>query len=113
MKMRATRTPTISPRLSRRTCTQTETRHAAHRDPAWRARALEDLETKTMIRPNWAALEVAESSKHPEMVDRRVVELAAEREQTPFDFMLDLSMEEDLETRFRSVLANNDPDAIA
>jgi N-acyl-D-aspartate/D-glutamate deacylase len=90
-----------------------DARLAAYRDPAWRARALEDLETKTMIRPNWAALEVAESSGHPEMLDRRVVELAAEREQTPFDFVLDLSIEEGLDTRFRSVLANNDPDAIA
>jgi N-acyl-D-amino-acid deacylase len=91
----------------------TDARLAAYRDPAWRARAFEDLETRTMIRPNWGALEVAESSTHPEMVDRRVVDLAAEHDQTPFDFMLDLSMEEHLGTRFRSVLANNDPDAIA
>jgi N-acyl-D-aspartate/D-glutamate deacylase len=90
-----------------------DARLAAYRDPAWRAQALEDLETKTMIRPNWAALEVAESPKHPELIDRRVVELAAERGATPLDFMLDLSMEENLETRFRSVLANNDLDAIA
>jgi N-acyl-D-amino-acid deacylase len=90
-----------------------DARLAAYRDPAWRAQAFEDLETKTMIRPNWGALEVAESGRHPEMIDRRVVDLAAERGQTPFDFMLDLSMEEDLDTRFRSVLANNDPDAIA
>ncbi|MGZ4675727.1 MAG: N-acyl-D-amino-acid deacylase family protein [Acidimicrobiia bacterium] len=90
-----------------------EARLAAYRDPAWRARALEDLDTKTMIRPNWAALEVAESTRHPELIDRRVVELAKERGCTPLDVMLDLSMEEDLETRFRSVLANNDPDAIA
>jgi N-acyl-D-aspartate/D-glutamate deacylase len=90
-----------------------DTRLAAYRDPAWRAKAFEDLETKTMIRPNWGALEVAESTRHPEMIDRRVVDLASERDQTPFDFMLDLSMEENLDTRFRSVLANNDPDAIA
>ena len=32
---------------------------------------------------------------------------------TPFDVMLDLSLEENLETRFSSVLANNDPEAIA
>ncbi len=36
-----------------------------------------------------------------------------ERDCTPFDFMLDLSLEENLETRFTSVLANNDPEAIA
>ncbi len=95
-----------------------EARLAAYRDPAWRRQALEDLDTKTMIRPNWAALEVAESAKHPELIGRRVVELAQERggpshAVTPLDVMLDLAMEEDLDTRFRSVLANNDPDAIA
>jgi N-acyl-D-aspartate/D-glutamate deacylase len=90
-----------------------EQRLRAYRDPDWRERALEDLETRTMIRPNWPALEIAETTRHPEMIDRRVVDLAAERSTTPFDFMLDLSLEEDLDTRFRSVLANNDPDAIA
>src|SRR3954471_13286099 len=113
MNLREPFTFNMAPAFAALMDTDTETRLGAYRDPAWRARALEDLETKTMIRPNWAALEVAESAQHPEMIDRRVVELAAEREQTPFDFMLDLSMEENLETRFRSVLANNDPEAIA
>ena len=90
-----------------------EARLAAYRDPEWRRTALEDLETRTMIRPNWGALEVAESVAHPELVGRRVAELAHERDCTPLDVMLDLAMEEDLDTRFRSVLANNDPDAIA
>src|SRR3954468_17764730 len=113
MNLREPFTFNMAPAFAALMDTDTETRLGAYRDPAWRARALEDLETKTMIRPNWAALEVAESSTHPEMIDRRVVELAAERDQSPFDFMLDLSMEENLETRFRSVLANNDPEAIA
>ena len=90
-----------------------ETRLEAYADPEWRRVALNDLDTKTMIRPNWQALELAESATHPELVGRRVVDLAAERGCTPFDVMLDLALEEDLEPRFRSVLANNDPDAIA
>jgi len=88
-------------------------RLAAYCDPAWRALALDDLETKTVIRPNWPALEVAESARHPELIGRRVVELARERGGTPLDVMIDIALEEDLDTRFRSVLANNDPDAIA
>ena len=90
-------------------------RMAAYRDPAWRARAWEELsgKAKRVIPMNFDALGVAESSKHPELVGRRVVDVADERGCTPFDFMLDLSLEEDLETRFTSVLANNDPDAIA
>ncbi len=90
-----------------------ETRLAAYRDPEWRRTALEDLETRTMIRPNWGALEVAESALHPELIGRRVADLAHERDCTPLDVMLDLALEENLEPRFRSVLANNDPDAIA
>jgi N-acyl-D-aspartate/D-glutamate deacylase len=62
---------------------------------------------------NFDALVVAESSAHPELVDRKVTELATERDCTPLDVMLDLSLDENLETRFWSVLANNDPDAIA
>jgi N-acyl-D-aspartate/D-glutamate deacylase len=113
MNLREPFTFNMAPAFAALMDASTETRLAAYRDPAWRAQALVDLETKTMIRPNWAALEVAESSRHPEMVDRRVVELAGARGARPFDFMLDLAMEEDLDTRFRSVLANNDPEAIA
>ncbi|MBK5287852.1 MAG: amidohydrolase family protein [Acidimicrobiia bacterium] len=85
----------------------------AYRDPDWRRVALEDLDTKTMIRPNWPSIEVAESSAHADLIGRRVVDLAKERQCTPLDVMLDLALTDNLETRFRSVLANNDPDAIA
>ncbi len=90
-----------------------EARIDAYRDPDWRRIALEDLDTKTMIRPNWPSIEVAESEAHPELIGRRVVDLAKERACTPLDVMLDLALTEHLDTRFRSVLANNDPDAIA
>ena len=66
-----------------------------------------------MIPINWAALEVAESAGFPELIGRKVADLAAERDCSPLDAMLDISLADDLETRFRSVLANNDPDAIA
>ncbi|MGZ4803936.1 MAG: amidohydrolase family protein, partial [Acidimicrobiia bacterium] len=82
-------------------------------DPAWRERATADLNNKAFLRPNWDALEVAESTAHPELIDRNVVELAKERGCSPLDVMLDTSLDENLETRFRSVLANNDPEAIA
>jgi N-acyl-D-aspartate/D-glutamate deacylase len=91
-----------------------EERMAAYRDPAWRARAWEELSGRGGALPvNFDALSVAETSTHPELIGRRVVELADERGDTPVDVMLDLSLEENLETRFSSVLANNDPDAIA
>jgi N-acyl-D-aspartate/D-glutamate deacylase len=91
-----------------------ETRLAAYRDPAWRARAWEELAGRRGALPvNFDALAVAESSVHPELIGRKVTDIAQERGVTPLDAMLDLSIDENLETRFTSVLANNDPDAIA
>ena len=54
-----------------------------------------------------------ERRRTPSSIGRKVADVAAERDCTPFDVMLDLSLEENLETRFTSVLANNDPEAIA
>jgi N-acyl-D-aspartate/D-glutamate deacylase len=58
-------------------------------------------------------MSVAESASHPELVDRAVVDLAEERGCTPLDVVLDISLDDDLKARFWSVLANDDPDAIA
>ena len=93
--------------------TSFEQRTAAYRDPAWRARAWDELNGRGVLPPNWASLAVAESTTHPELVGRSLPELAKERDCTPLDVMLDVSLSENLETRFTSVLANNDPDAIA
>jgi N-acyl-D-aspartate/D-glutamate deacylase len=62
---------------------------------------------------NWSSLQVAESSAHPELVGRTVPDVATERGCTPLDVLLDVSLDDALETRFWSVLANNDEEAIA
>jgi N-acyl-D-aspartate/D-glutamate deacylase len=62
---------------------------------------------------NWGNISVAQSASHPELSDRPLVALAGERDCTPLDVMLDISLEDDLGTRFWSVLANNDPEGIA
>jgi N-acyl-D-amino-acid deacylase len=90
-----------------------EERIAAYRDPSWRAKASADLEGRGALPFNYGQLTVAESPHHPELADRPVVDLAAERGVSPLDVILDLSLEDDLETRFWSVLANDDPEAIA
>jgi N-acyl-D-amino-acid deacylase len=92
-----------------------EERLAAYRDPSWRAAAWEELSGKQrgILPVNFAALSVAESRGHPELVGRSIPELAAERGLTELDVMLDISLEEDLTTRFWSVLANDDPEGIA
>jgi len=88
-----------------------EGRIAHYRDPEWRAAALADLDQGVPF--NWASLSVAESEKFPDLVGRKVVELAGERGCTPLDVVLDISLDDGLQTRFWSVLANDDPDAIA
>jgi N-acyl-D-aspartate/D-glutamate deacylase len=89
-----------------------ETRIAAYRDPAWRERAWEELNGGG-FGMNWESLKVAESSTHPELVNRKVTDVAKEWGCNPLEVMLDVSLAENLETRFWSVLANNDDDAIA
>src|SRR5271165_3148873 len=91
-----------------------EERLAAYRDPAWRAAAWDQMTDLQKGFPfKWASMAVAESPSHPDLVERRVVELAAERGCTPLDVVLDISIDDDLKTRFWSVLANDDPEGIA
>jgi N-acyl-D-aspartate/D-glutamate deacylase len=88
-----------------------DARLAAYRDPAWRARAAADLEHSQM-KPRWDTFEVSESGRFPELVGRRVSELAHERGCGPLDVMCELSVAEDLETRFRAYIANDDAAAV-
>jgi len=88
-----------------------DVRLAAYRDPAWRALAAADLEHSPM-KPRWDTFEVSESARFPELVGRRVGELAAERGVGPLDLMCELAVAEDLETRFRAYIANDDVDDV-
>jgi N-acyl-D-aspartate/D-glutamate deacylase len=87
-------------------------RIAAYRDRAWRQAALEDLR-HGRPRFNWDAVSVAESSARPDLVDRPIVEVADEWGCSPLDVMLDVSLADDLRTRFWSVVANDDTEGIA
>jgi N-acyl-D-amino-acid deacylase len=86
-------------------------RMAAYRDPAWRARALADLEQAPM-KPRWETFEVSESRRSPELAGRRISELALDRGVSPLDVMCELAVAEDLETRFRAYIANDDVEAV-
>jgi N-acyl-D-amino-acid deacylase len=86
-------------------------RLAAYRDPAWRALAAADLEHSKM-KPRWDTFEVSESERFPELVGRRVTDLARERACTALDVMCELAVAEDLETRFRAYIANDDVEEV-
>jgi N-acyl-D-aspartate/D-glutamate deacylase len=91
-----------------------EERLAAYRDPSWREKALvEATGAGGAIPVNWKNISVASSGTHPELADRPVLALAEERGCSPLDVVLDISLDDDLETRFWSVLANNDDEGIA
>jgi len=89
-------------------------RVGAYADPVWRAGAWEELAAGNGPMPfNFASMSVAESPSHPELEGASILELAAQRGCTPLDVLLDTSLDDDLKTRFWSVVANNDPEGIA
>jgi N-acyl-D-amino-acid deacylase len=92
-----------------------EERTAAYRDPAWRSAAAAELDQPQGQRPAfaWDPVLIAESTTHPELVGRSVVDVAAERGVRPLDVALDVSLDDSLAARFWCVVANNDQDGIA
>jgi len=82
-------------------------RAVRYRDPAWRAKAVEELKS-TPLPTRWENLFLAESEVHTKDIERPLVDIARERGEHPFDTMVALSLEENLETRFRYVQANDD-----
>jgi N-acyl-D-aspartate/D-glutamate deacylase len=86
-------------------------RRAAYADREWRKAAAADLD-KQMMKPRWDTIEIAESRRHAELVGRRVSELARERGMTPLDVMCELSLSDELQTRFRIYIANDDADEV-
>jgi N-acyl-D-amino-acid deacylase len=90
-------------------------RAAAFGDPTWRARVRTAWENRQGFVPRWETYEVMESVAHPELVGRRLAELAAEQNSDPLDVMLDLALgEPDLYSiRIKAVLANDDAEGVA
>ncbi len=88
-------------------------RRAAYGDPEWRAEVLAAWEQKGALAPRWDTFEVMESTVHPELVGTRLEAIAEAAGKTPFDFMLDLTLDEpDLRLRMRAVLLNDDLDGV-
>jgi N-acyl-D-aspartate/D-glutamate deacylase len=81
-----------------------ERRAGIYRDQAWRDKARPQL---AEYRPGmFERTSIAGSRSHPELVGRPILEVAAERGVDPFDLMLDLSLEDDLQTRFAIPIRN-------
>ena len=84
----------------------------AYRNEEWRARARTEADAQWGHR--WAETTVQETTAHPELLDgRNMLDVAHAAGVHPLDLMLDLALDENLATRFRIVLLNDDEDEIA
>lgn len=88
-------------------------RRTAYADPAWRASALATWAEGASFVPRFETFEIAESTAHPELDGRRLVDLAGESGADAFDTLLDLALDEpDLALRVRCIIANDDIEAV-
>lgn len=88
-----------------------EQRIALYKDPAWRARAVEQM--SAAWGPGFGGVSLAESELHRALVGKTLAEIGSARGQHPAEAFLDVSLEEDLQTRFTVVLANGDVEQLA
>ena len=89
--------------------TSLDERRDFYADPSWREKVRDAWATMTGMIPRWDTYEITESTAHPELNGRKLSDIADERRSTPFDTVLDLSLEEpNLSLRVRAVVANDD-----
>jgi N-acyl-D-aspartate/D-glutamate deacylase len=89
-------------------------RREAYADPVWRKQVIELwTEPGRFGTPRWETYSITESAAHPELVDRPLSEVAAERGVHPFDALLDVALDEaDLALSFTCTIANDDVDEV-
>jgi N-acyl-D-amino-acid deacylase len=87
-----------------------ERRVDVYADPAWRERARSG--TGGVFETKWDKTTIAETERHRALMGRPLTDIAAERGVEPLDAAIDLALEENLKTRFRVVLANDDEDEV-
>ena len=86
-------------------------RAGVYADQAWRERARPEVSKAWATR--WSKMSIEETGRHHALRGRTVAELAEERGVEPFDVLVDLSLEDDLRTRFQVVLLNDDEVEVA
>jgi N-acyl-D-amino-acid deacylase len=87
----------------------------AYQEPDWRSRALSELTENRAgltFSFDWSRMTIVETKKHHDLYGRSLADLATERGGSPLDVLVDLSLDEDLETRFQLVLFNSDEDEV-
>jgi N-acyl-D-amino-acid deacylase len=87
-------------------------RMAAYSDPGWRARAVDDLANAMALPVRWNTFSITESQSHPELIGRRITEVAEEWGVHPIDVALTVAVDDKLETRVQSTVANDDVEGV-
>ena len=90
-----------------------EERLSCFNDSSWRSTAFSEIDTLVRPHVNWDHVSVSESVVHAHLIGRSVGELGRERGQSPLDVYCELSVAENLETRFDVHLANYDEESVA
>jgi N-acyl-D-aspartate/D-glutamate deacylase len=91
---------------------------AVFRDPSWRAKFREDLKSPRpgmIFQGNWdrVLVAVAHKASNARYVNRYAAEIAASEHRDPLDVVLDLSLDENLETAFLGRFLNVGDDGVA
>jgi len=87
-------------------------RPKVYADRAWRAKVWEQIDSGAYVNPRWETFFVSESPNQADLIGRSVRSIADERGCTPFDVMCDLSLADDLATRFQVTFANDEEDGV-
>jgi N-acyl-D-aspartate/D-glutamate deacylase len=91
---------------------------AVFRDPDFRARFRDNLRDPvpgTIFQGNWERVLVGTpaSERYAALMDRSIAEIAAEQNRDPLDVILDISLDEDLQTGFLGRFLNYGDDGVA
>ena len=90
-----------------------DARLKAYDDEDWRDRTAEAFEHQKAMRPRWETFQIAESASRPELIGRRLTDVAAEQGVRPLDVLLDTSVADNLTTRISCIIANDDSEGVA
>jgi N-acyl-D-amino-acid deacylase len=102
----------ISPAFTEALGVQREERAAFYGDPSWRERAIQGFAEGRRARLESAV--VTESVAHPELIGGpTLADLSAERGTNVLETLIDLSLDDELRTRFTITLLNDDEDVVA
>ena len=91
-----------------------EERREAFANHEWRNRVRVGWENKQGLIPRWDSYEIMDAPSSPDVVGRRLTDIADETGADPFDLLLELALlEPDLKLRVKAMLANDDAEGVA